>query len=140
VRDRFEMALFASRFNTLCNYLFREVPNLQVLFIQQNPEIKTIGKFAFTIPSLKKLYFGYLLFGCDTLQNFGSRTMSFFARINDSMLTILATLNSIIIFIDMLNICRLCRSANVVRDRFEMALFLLLTIRSEGLPMMFSLI
>ena len=49
--------------------------------------------------------------------------MSFVARFNDSMLTILATLNSIIIFIDMLNICRLCRSANVVRDRFEMALF-----------------
>jgi hypothetical protein len=51
------LRLNSNRFNTLCNYLFREVPNLQVLFIQQNPEIKTIGKFAFTIPSLKKLYF-----------------------------------------------------------------------------------
>jgi len=49
--------------------------------------------------------------------------MSFFARINDSMLTILVTLNSINIFIDRSNICRLCRSAKVVRDRFEMALF-----------------
>jgi hypothetical protein len=49
--------------------------------------------------------------------------MSFFARINDSMLKILVTLNSINIFIDRLNIFRLCRSANGVRDRVEMALF-----------------
>jgi hypothetical protein len=49
--------------------------------------------------------------------------MSFFARINDSMLTILVTLNSINIFIDRLNIFRLCRSANGVRDRVEMGLF-----------------
>jgi hypothetical protein len=49
--------------------------------------------------------------------------MSFFARINDSMLTILVTLNSINIFIDRSNIFRLCRSANGVRDRVEMALF-----------------
>ena len=49
--------------------------------------------------------------------------MSFFARINDSMLTILVTLNSINIFIDKSIICRLCRPANGVRDRFEMAFF-----------------
>jgi hypothetical protein len=39
------------------------------------------------------------------------------------MLTILVTLNSINIFIDRSNIFRLCRSANGVRDRVEMALF-----------------
>jgi hypothetical protein len=49
--------------------------------------------------------------------------MSFFARINYSMLTILVTLNSINIFIDRSNIHRLCRSANSVRDRFEMVFF-----------------
>ena len=49
--------------------------------------------------------------------------MSFFARINYSMLTILVTLNSINIFIDRSNIRRLCRYANSVRDRFEMVFF-----------------
>ena len=59
------LRLNSNRFNTLCNYLFSGVPNLQVLFIQHNPEIKTIEQFAFTIPSLKKLHFGYNNFRFD---------------------------------------------------------------------------
>ena len=59
------LQLNLNRFNTLCSYLLRGVPNLRVLFIQQNFELKIIGKFAFNIPSLKKLYFGYNSFRFD---------------------------------------------------------------------------
>jgi hypothetical protein len=59
------LKLNLNRFNTLYNNLFRGVPNLRVLFIQQNLELKIIEKFAFNISSLKKLYFGYNSFRFD---------------------------------------------------------------------------
>ena len=59
------LKLNLNRFNTLCSYLFRGVPNLRVLFIQQNFELQIIKKIAFNIPTLRKLYFGYNSFRFD---------------------------------------------------------------------------
>ena len=56
------LRLNLNRFNTLCNNLFRGVPNLQVLFIQRNVDLKIIEKFAFNSSSLKKVYLDTIVF------------------------------------------------------------------------------